>query len=534
MDGLMQTIPLTLDRIFDYARDWHGRTEIVSRDLDGTISRTDYAAANARARRFSTALTALGVQPGDRVATLAWNGARHLEAWYAIMGIGAVCHTLNPRLFIEQLVYIVNHAQDRLLIADAGFADIIAPLLARCPSIERVIILGDDEVIDIPNALASETLIASATVEAKWGGFGENTAAGLCYTSGTTGDPKGALYSHRSNYLHTLNSIQPNMLALSSRDVVLPIVPMFHANAWGLAFSCPAVGAKMVMPGRDLSAPAIFELIDRERVTFAAAVPTVWQALMHYLDETGARLDSLERVTIGGSAVPESLVIKLRDVHGVQVYQGWGMTENSPLGTLSTPTAAVAAMPEKEQLGMILKQGRPPMGVDLRIVDDEGNRLPHDGVAVGRLMLRGHATIRAYYRRDDEILDAEGFFDTGDVGTIDEHGFLNLTDRAKDVIKSGGEWISSIAIENEMTGHAAVAVACAIGVPHDKWGERPLLFVQLRPGEAASPADLTAYLDGRIPKWWLPDAVHIVDDIPLGATGKIDKKRVRAEMLQAA
>lgn len=538
MDGLMQKIPLTVDRILDYARDWHGKTEIVSRHIDGSISRSNYAEANARARRLSTALLGLGAGPGDRIATLGWNGARHLEAWYAIMGVGAICHTLNPRLFIEQLAYIVNHAQDRMLFVEPDFADIAVALVARCPSIERFIVLGGDAEMAMfaqggaadLNAVSSEALLAETAAEASWAGLSEDQAAGLCYTSGTTGNPKGVLYSHRSNYLHTLQSIQPNMLGLSSRDTVLPIVPMFHANAWGLAFSGPGVGAKMVMPGRHLDPQSIFELIENEGVTFAAAVPTVWQALMQYLDETGKRLNSLERVTIGGSAVAESLVIKLRDVHGVSVYQGWGMTENSPLGTLSTPTAAVAELPDKEQLAMILKQGRPPLGIDLRIVDDAGARLPHDGKAVGRLLLRGHTTASAYYEHDEQILDAEGFFDTGDVGTIDSFGYLQLTDRAKDVIKSGGEWISSIDIENMMIGHPAVAMACAIGIEHPKWGERPLLLVQLKPGATADPRELSAHLNGRIPKWWMPDEIRFVDEIPLGATGKIDKKKIRAEL----
>lgn len=535
MLGLMQNLPLTVDRILAHARDWHGGVEMVSRLPEGPIVRTDYAQTYAEARRLSAVLENMGIVLGDRVATLAWNSGRHLALWYGVMGIGAVCHTLNPRLFVDQLVYIVNHAGDRVLFADPGFAGIVEALVARCPSIERVVILGD--AIDAAPAprpgfagtISSAELLASVPAEANasWGGFGEETAAGLCYTSGTTGNPKGVLYSHRSNYLHTLLTIQPDMLNLSSQDVVMPIVPMFHANAWGLAFSCPAVGAKLVMPGSALDPESLYELIESEGVTFSAGVPTVWQAFIQYLEDSGKRTRTLRRVLVGGSACSEALVTRLAAL-GITAHQGWGMTENSPIGTVSSPTAAITALSPAEQLRSVVKQGHPPLGVELKIVDDAGNRLPHDGVAVGRLAIRGNITAAAYFAGEGgEILDSEGYFDTGDVATIDAFGYMQITDRAKDVVKSGGEWISSIEIENIASGHAKAALACVIGVPHPKWGERPLLLVKLREGEQATAREFLDHLDGRIARWWMPDEVRFVDDIPLGATGKIDKKAVR-------
>jgi fatty-acyl-CoA synthase len=534
MLGLMQDWPLTVDRIADHARTWHGGREIVSRSVEGPIVRSSYAEMHERAKRLSSALLALGVKPGDRVATLAWNSGRHMEAWYAIMGIGAVCHTLNPRLHPDQLCYIINHAEDQVIFTDLTFLPTLIERREKMPGVRHFVVMSDADHVaraGFPGALAFETLVEAHAPDATWGGFDENTACGLCYTSGTTGNPKGVLYSHRSNFLHTLAILQHDAFALSSRDTVLPVVPMFHANAWGIAFSGPAAGSKLVMPGQRLDGPALHELIETEGVTFAAAVPTVWQTLLQHLQATGAKIPTLKRVLIGGAAAPESLVRTFRDDYGVDVIHAWGMTECSPLGTIASPTAAMAELPPEPLLRAKLKQGRPMLGVELKLTDEEGRRLPHDGRAVGRLKIKGPFIAGAYFRGDGgDILDEEGFFDTGDVSTIDEYGFMQITDRAKDVIKSGGEWISSVEIENLAVGHPKAALAAVIGVPHPKWNERPLLLVKLKPGESATAEEFLDFLQGKIAKWWMPDAVMFVDDIPLGATGKIDKKRIREQL----
>ncbi len=531
MLGLMQNWPLTVDRILDHANHWHGTREVVSRSVEGPIVRTTYGQIHDRAKRLSRALLDLGVQPGDRVATLAWNTGRHMEAWYATMGIGAVCHTLNPRLFVEQLCYIINHAEDKIIFSDLTFLPTLLANRDKMPTVEQVIVMTDAEYmksVDFPGALCFETLIEQAAPDVVWGGFDENTACGLCYTSGTTGNPKGVLYSHRSNFLHTLTTLQADVMGLSARDTILPVVPMFHANAWGIAFSAPAVGAKLVMPGAKMDGPSIHELLETEGVTFSAAVPTVWQMLLQHLQATGGKLTTLKRVVIGGSAVPEAIVRAFHDDYGVDVTHAWGMTETSPLGTQATPTAEIAAMPYEEQLKFRLKQGRSPLGVQLRLTDDEGAALPHDGSTFGRLKVSGPFVVREYFKTDGgDILDEAGFFDTGDVATIDAHGFMQITDRAKDVIKSGGEWISSIEIENIACGHPKSALAAVIGVPHPKWDERPLLLVKLKNGVTATRDEYLAFLEGKIAKWWTPDDVVFVDDIPLGATGKIDKKLIR-------
>jgi fatty-acyl-CoA synthase len=531
MQGLMQDWPLTLDKILDHAANWHGAREIVSRSVEGPIVRTNYAEIHRRAKRLSNALKGLGVKAGDRVATLAWNTGRHIEAWYAIMGIGAVCHTLNPRLFPDQLCYIINHAEDQVLFTDLTFLPTLIERRADMKTVRHVIVMTDEghmASVGLDGALCFETLVEENGEDCAWGGFDENTAAGLCYTSGTTGNPKGVLYSHRSNYLHTLVTLQRDVMGLSGNDVVLPVVPMFHANAWGLAFSCPAVGCKVVMPGQKLDGASVHELLETEGVTFSAAVPTVWQMLLQHLRSSGGQLTTLKRVVIGGSAVPESLVRAFRDEFGVEVTHAWGMTETSPLGTLSTPTPEVAAMSEEAQLQYKLKQGRPPAGMELKLTDDDGAPQPHDGTTFGRLKVRGPFVVGEYFKGEGgDILDAEGFFDTGDVATIDTLGYMQITDRAKDVIKSGGEWISSIEIENLAAGHPKALIAAVIGVAHPKWDERPLLLVKLKDGEAATREEFQQYLDGKIARWWMPDDVVFVDDIPLGATGKIDKKLIR-------
>jgi len=534
MLGLMQNWPLTVDKILDHAKAWHGDREIVSRSIEGPIVRTTYAEAHARAKRLSNALKGLGIKTGDRVATLAWNTGRHLEVWYGIMGIGAVCHTLNPRLFAEQLCYIINHAEDRIIFTDLTFAPILAENRAKMTTVEHVVVMTDRagmRGVNLPGALCFEDLIEQNSADCEWGGFDENTAAALCYTSGTTGNPKGVLYSHRSNFLHTLVTMGVDVLAISAKDTVLPVVPMFHANAWGLALSCPAVGAKVVMPGQKLDGASVHELLETEGVTFSAAVPTVWQMLLTHLRETKGKITTLKRVVIGGSAVPEAIVRGFRDEYGVEVTHAWGMTETSPLGTIASNTAKIAAMDAEAQLQFKLKQGRPPLGLEMKLTDDAGAGLPNDGTTFGRLKVKGPYVVGRYFKDEGgEILDDGGFFDTGDVATIDGHGFMQITDRAKDVIKSGGEWISSIEIENIAMGHPKAAIAAVIGAYHPKWDERPVLLVKLREGAEGTKEEFLAFLEGKIAKWWTPDDVVFVDDIPLGATGKIDKKLIRERM----
>ncbi|MFL5298427.1 MAG: long-chain-fatty-acid--CoA ligase [Phenylobacterium sp.] len=534
MLGLMQNWPLTVDKILDHAKAWHGDREVVSRSVEGPIVRTTYAEIHGRAKQLSNALKGLGVRPGDRVATLAWNTARHIEAWYAIMGMGAVCHTLNPRLFADQLCYIINHAEDKVLFTDLTFAAILAENRAKMPTVKHIVVLTDEAGlagVNLPGAIAYETLLASGAADCLWGDFDENTASSLCYTSGTTGNPKGVLYSHRSNFMHTLVTLGVDVMGLSARDTVLPVVPMFHANAWGLAFSCAAAGCKLVMPGAKLDGASVHELLETEGVTFSAAVPTVWLGLLTHLRDTKGRLSTLKRVVIGGSAVPEAIIRGFRDEHGVDVTHAWGMTEMSPLGTLSSPTAKVAAMTAEDQLRYALKQGRPPIGVEMKLTDDAGERLTHDGTTFGRLKVKGPFIVGSYFKGEGgEILDDEGFFDTGDVATIDPDGYMQITDRAKDVIKSGGEWISTIEIENIAVGHPKAALAAVIGAAHPKWDERPVLLVKLEPGVESSKEEFLAFLEGKIAKWWTPDDVVFVDDIPLGATGKIDKKLIRQRM----
>ena len=538
MQGLMQHWPLTVDKILDHAKAWHPTREVVTRRIeDGQVERTTYGDIHRRAKQVSHGLQEAGIEAGDRVATLAWNSGRHMEAWYGIMGIGAVCHTLNPRLFPEQLVYIINHAEDRLIFTDITFVPLLAAILDKCPSVTGVVVMTEKATMpDVgalgAKAIAYEEWIAGRPTDVAWGGFDENSAGGLCYTSGTTGNPKGVLYSHRSNFIHTLLTMQTDVMGASVKEVILPVVPMFHANAWGVAFSGPAAGAKMVMPGARMDGASVHELLETEGVTFSAAVPTVWQMLLQHLRSTNGKITTLKKVVIGGAACPESLIRAFRDDYGVDVLHAWGMTETSPLGTLGSLPPEIASLPFDEQVPFRLKQGRAPLGVELKLKNDADQEVAFDGKTPGRLMVRGPIVAAEYFKGEGgQILDAEGFFDTGDVATIDSQGFMQITDRAKDVIKSGGEWISSIEIENIAVGHPKAELAAVIGVRHPKWDERPLLLVKLKEGETATREEFTSFLEGRIAKWWMPDDVVFVSDIPLGATGKIDKKvlRVRFE-----
>lgn len=534
MLGMMQDWPLTVDKILDHAKNWHGEREVVTRSVEGPIVRTNYAAIHERARRVSNALLAWGIKPGDRVATLAWNTGNHIETWYGIMGIGAVCHTLNPRLFPEQLAYIINHAEDRILFTDLTFVPLLEAVLPHCPTVERVIVMTDAAHMPqakLPRAEAYETVLEQSSSDVTWGGFDEQTACGLCYTSGTTGNPKGVLYSHRSNFIHTLLGMQATVVGGTPSEVILPVVPMFHANAWGIAFVGPAAGSKLVMPGAKMDGASIYELIETEGVTFSAAVPTVWQGLFGHMVENNLKFSTLRKVLIGGSACPEALIRGFQDKFGVEVVHAWGMTETSPIGTIANLTPELKALPYDKQMAWRMKQGTPPLGVELKIKNYGGQDMPHDGKTYGRVMVKGPTVAGAYFKGvGGDILDHEGFFDTGDIASVDSHGFMQITDRAKDVIKSGGEWISSIDIENIAVGHPKVALAAVIGAAHPKWDERPVLIVKLKEGEAEDKQEHLDFLQGKIAKWWMPDDVVFVDDIPLGATGKIDKKTLRERM----
>ncbi|MDE2134227.1 MAG: long-chain-fatty-acid--CoA ligase [Alphaproteobacteria bacterium] len=531
MLGLMQDWPLLVHKIIDHTALYHGDREVVTRSVEGPIERSNYRQIAARARNVSAALEARGIGLGDRVATLAWNTARHLEAWYGIAGIGAIYHTLNPRQFPDQIAWIANHAEDRALFFDIGFADIVARIAPSLQRVEFYVALTDRAHlpdVKIPNLVAYEDFIAGGSGDFSWRQFDEHTACGLCYTSGTTGNPKGVLYSHRSNTLLAMMACRADALGISARDAILPVVPMFHANAWGIAFAAPMAGAKLVMPGAKLDGASLCELFGGEKVTMTAAVPTVWQGVLNHLQETGKTLPHLQRVLIGGAACPRSMIETFEKKYGIEVIHGWGMTEMSPLGTLNTPTAKTAELPYEQRLDSKAGQGRPPFGVEMKIVDGNGRELPRDGVAVGRLKVRGPAVAKSYFRGEGSgAFDGEGWFDTADMGTLDADGMMAITDRAKDVIKSGGEWISSIEIENLAVGHPAVAEAAVIAVRHPKWGERPLLVAILKPGRTATKKDILDHLSGKIAKWWMPDEVVFVDDIPHSATGKIQKTALR-------
>jgi fatty-acyl-CoA synthase len=530
MLGLMQDWQLLCHRILDHAATQHGARQIVSRSVEGPFHTTNYADLRVRALRVAQRLDRSGIKLGNRVATLAWNTWRHLEAWYGIMGIGAVYHTVNPRLFPDQIAWIVNHAEDRVMMVDLTFVPILEKLAERLKPIEQYVVLTDAEHMPataLKNAVPYEEWIAEVDGDFAWKDFDENTAAGMCYTSGTTGHPKGVVYSHRSNVLHSLMAAQPDAMDVGARDVVMPVVPMFHANCWGLALTSPMTGATMAMPGGKLDGASIYEMLDTCRVSFTAAVPTVWLMLLAHLEANNLKLPHLKKVVIGGSACPRAMAQTFQDVYGVEVIHAWGMTEMSPLGTLGSFKPEYAGLKGESRLDIQQKQGHSPFCVEMKITDDAGNPMPWDGKTFGRLKVRGPAVARRYFKDDAEILDTDGFFDTGDVGTIDRYGYLNITDRSKDVIKSGGEWISSIELENLAVGHPKVAEAAVIGVRHPKWDERPLLVVVLKEGQSASKDELLDFLNGKIANWWMPDDVVFVREIPHTATGKIQKTVLR-------
>ena len=529
MRGLMQDWPLLCTRMIDHAAAIHPLQEVVTRSVEGPIHRTNYREIRARALKVAQRLERDGIKLGDRVATLGWNTWRHLESWYGIMGIGAICHTVNPRLFPEQIGWIINHAEDRIVMVDLTFVPILEALADKLPTVERYIIYTDKAHMPqtkLKNAVSYEEWIGEADGDFAWKTFDENTAAAMCYTSGTTGDPKGVLYSHRSNVLHALMANNSDALGTKSSDTMLPVVPLFHANSWGIAFSAPSMGTKLVLPGAKLDGASVYELMSTEKVTYTAGVPTVWLMLLQHMQANNLSLPDLKMVVCGGSAMPRSM-IKAFDDMGIGVRHAWGMTEMSPIGSLAALQAPFMNLKGEEKIDVLASQGFPPFGVEMKITDDSGKDLPWDGKTFGRLKVRGPAVAGSYYRVKDNILDENGFFDTGDVATMDPHAYMRITDRSKDVIKSGGEWISSIDLENLAVGHPKVAEAAVIGVRHPKWDERPLLIVQLKPGESATKEDILSFMEGKIAKWWMPDDVQFVEAIPHTATGKILKTSLR-------
>ena len=535
MRGLMMNTPLLISAIAEHAARYHGGREIVSVTADNPRHRYTVAEAMARARQLANALVKLRLSKGDRVATIAWNDYRHLEIYYGVSGSGYVCHTINPRLFAEQLVFIINHAQDRWIFVDPMFLPLIEKIADKIAGVEGYVVLTDEAHMpdtSLQNVRCYETLIGAESSDFAWPELDENSAAALCYTSGTTGDPKGVLYSHRSTLLHAYAGVAPDVMNLSSRDNVLPVVPLFHVNAWGIPYSALMVGAKLVLPGPKMGdGETLYALMDSEDVTLALGVPTVWLALLQYMAKAGKRLDKLKSTIIGGAAVPRSMIEEFRDKHDVEVRQGWGMTEMSPLGTVNTAKAGLESMSGDEQLDLATKAGRGIFGVEMRIVDADGVEQPWDGVAYGALQVRGLWICSDYFRLEGGAgtHTPDGWFETGDVATIDPHGYLAITDRTKDVIKSGGEWISSIELENVATDHSAVAEAAVIGVAHPKWTERPLLVVVKAEGQEVSKDDLLAWFDGKVASWCVPDDVAFVEELPHTATGKVKKIELRKQ-----
>ncbi len=538
MLGLMQSQPLLISTLVEFAERHHGDAQIVSRRVEGDIHRYTYRDMAARSRQLANALDADGLAFSDRVASLAWNGYRHLEMYYGVSGSGRVLHTINPRLHPEQVAWIVNHAEDQVLCFDLTFLPIVQAVHAKCPSVRRWVALCDADRLPadtgIPGLTSYEAWIGAAPADYAWPSFDENSASSLCYTSGTTGDPKGVLYSHRSSILHAYAAALPDVMGLSASDAVLPVVPMFHVNAWGIPYSAPLTGCKLVFPGPALDGKSVYDLMAAEGVTFAAGVPTVWQMLLQHAKANGLRFGKLQRTVIGGSACPPAMIQAFQNEYGVRVLHAWGMTEMSPLGTLCSLKNKHMDLPEDERMKILLKQGRAIYGVDMKIVDGEGRELPWDGKAYGDLLVKGPWIVDRYYRASGSPLvpDAQGrgWFPTGDVATIDPDGYMQITDRSKDVIKSGGEWISSIDIENIAMAHPAVAMAACVGMPHPKWDERPIVAVVLRPGALLTRDELLAFYQGKTAKWQVPDDVVFLDAIPIGATGKMLKARLREQL----
>ncbi len=534
MFGLMQQQSLQISSLIDFAARHHGDGEVVSRRVEGDIHRYTWADVARRSHRVANALDAMKLQQGDRVATLAWNGYRHLELYFGVSGSGRVLHTVNPRLHPDQIAWIANHAEDEILCFDMTFLPIVQAVHAKCTTIKKWIALCDADKLPtdtgIPNLISYEAWIAGESEQYTWPQLDENLASSMCYTSGTTGNPKAALYSHRSTILHAFAAALPDVMCMSAKDSILPVVPMFHVNAWGIPYSAAMTGAKLVFPGPALDGKSVYELIEAEGVTFAAGVPTVWQMLLGHMKPSGLKFSKLNRTVIGGSACPPAMIESFRSDYNVDVLHAWGMTEMSPLGTLCTLKNKHLNLPADAQMKIRLKQGRAIYGIDMKIVNDAGQELPHDGKAYGDLLVKGPWVVREYFKQEGGSPLVDGWFPTGDVATIDEDGFMQITDRSKDVIKSGGEWISSIDIENIAMAHPAVAMAACIGVKHPKWDERPIVCVVKKPGTEVTRDELIAFFEGKTAKWQIPDDAVFVDAIPLGATGKMLKTKLREQL----
>ena len=531
MLGLMQNQPLMISSLIEFADRHHGEGEVVSRRVEGDIHRYTYKQVAARARQLAHALDGLNLTFSDRVATLAWNGYRHLELYFGVSGTGRVLHTLNPRLHPDQIAWIANHAEDQMLFFDLSFLPIIKAMQGKATTIRQYVALCDADKLPadsgVPGLLSYEALIAGQPQTYKWPEFDENSASSLCYTSGTTGNPKGVLYSHRSTILHAFAGCMPDALNMSARDSILAVVPMFHVNAWGLPYAAAMTGAKMVFPGPAMDGKSVFDLIESEKVSFAAGVPTVWQMMLGHMQAGGLRFSTLKRTVIGGSACPPAMIAAFNDQYGVEVLHAWGMTEMSPLGTVCTLKNKHLTVSEDQKMKVRLKQGRGLYGVDMKIVDPEGKELPWDGKAFGDLLVKGSWIVSDYFRPEGGSPLVGGWFPTGDVATIDPDGYMQITDRSKDVIKSGGEWISSIDVENIAVAHPAVAMAACIGIFHPKWDERPIIAVVKKPGSEVTREELLKFYEGKIAKWQVPDDVVFIEAIPLGGTGKMQKAKLR-------
>lgn len=531
--GLMQQQPLMISSIIEFAERWHPTVEIVSRTVEGPIHRYTYKDMGARSRRVADSLKRLGVGPGDRVGTLAWNGYRHQELYFGVSGSGAVLHTVNPRLFKEQLAYVINHAGDKVIFTDLTFVPLLEGISDQLGNIEHFVILTDRDHMPettLDSVVCYEDFIENGDENYQWPTFDENSASSICYTSGTTGNPKGVVYSHRSTLIHAMGSSIPNGLSLSGNDSILLVVPQFHVNSWGVSYAAPMNGCKLVLPGPAMDGASIHELLELEKCTLSLAVPTVWMMLTGFLRESGAELPHMKRVVIGGSAVPEAMIRSFEQDYQVTVTHAWGMTETSPLGTLNFLMPHLQDLDYEDQMPVKLKQGKPVFGIDIRIVDDENSPLPHDGIAFGRLQARGHWVTSGYFNdEENQAFTSDGWFDTGDVATIDKDGYMMITDRTKDVIKSGGEWISSIEIENLAVGHAAIAEAAVIAIPHPKWDERPLVVAVMAAGQQVTKDELLTHLATGLAKWQIPNDVVFVDELPHGATGKLNKLKLRED-----
>ncbi|TDK50702.1 long-chain-fatty-acid--CoA ligase [Antarcticimicrobium luteum] len=533
MLGQMMTKPLLISSLIDHAVRYHAETPIISvNTTGGGAEETSWGAVGRNARMLGSALTKLGLDPQARCGTIAWNNRRHLEIYFGVSGAGFVCHTINPRLFPEQLVYILNHAEDKVLFVDATFLPLVAKLRDQLPNLEHVIVMGphDDKLAEqLPGVEFYDDFVQTGDADFEWPEFDENTASSLCYTSGTTGHPKGVLYSHRSTVLHSFASNTRDVIGYSAMDVVMPVVPMFHVNAWGAPYACAMSGASLALPGPDMSGEGLVKLIDSHGVTLAMGVPTIWLGLLTYARQAGSKLASLTRTVIGGSACPPSMIAEFRDTYGVETVHAWGMTELSPLGTSNHPLAKHKALTDAAQQKLRENQGRPPFGIELKIVDDHGKTLPNDGEAQGDLLVRGHWVLDSYFRMDDQDILDDGWFATGDVATLDEDGYMTIRDRSKDIIKSGGEWISSVELENIAMGHPKLANAAVIGVPHPKWDERPVLVAVPVADETPTEEELRAYYTDKIASWQIPDRVVFTDALPLNATGKVLKRTLREQ-----